>query len=211
VRLYQYHPSGNCYKIRLLLNQLGLACERVDVDILKGESRTPEFLAINSNGRIPVLEVDGQYLPESNAALFYLASGTPFLPADRMGQAQVLRWMFFEQYSHEPFIATIRFWVAFQRSAEKNAAEIQRRMPLGYAALAVMEDHLRHCDYFVNNTTALPTSRSMPIPTWRPKAVSSWSVFPICRRGLRGCSSSLGICRSPIDQNSIAPCGIFPL
>lgn len=155
MRLYQYHPSGNCYKIRLLLNQLGLACERVDVDILKGESRTPEFLAINSNGRIPVLEVDGQYLPESNAALFYLASGTPFLPADRMGQAQVLRWMFFEQYSHEPFIATIRFWVAFQRSAEKNAAEIQRRMPLGYAALAVMEDHLRHCDYFVNNTYSI--------------------------------------------------------
>jgi glutathione S-transferase len=155
VRLYQYHPSGNCYKIRLLLNQLGLACERVDVDILKGESRTPEFLAINSNGRIPVLEVDGQYLPESNAALFYLASGTPFLPADRMGQAQVLRWMFFEQYSHEPFIATIRFWVAFQRSAEKNAAEIQRRRPLGYAALAVMEDHLRHCDYFVNNTYSI--------------------------------------------------------
>lgn len=155
MRLYQYHPSGNCYKIRLLLNQLGLACERVDVDILKGESRTPEFLAINSNGRIPVLEVDGQYLPESNAALFYLASGTPFLPADRMGQAQVLRWMFFEQYSHEPFIATIRFWVAFQRSAEKNAAEIQRRMPLGYAALAVMEDHLRHCDYFVNNTCSI--------------------------------------------------------
>ncbi len=155
MRLYQYHPSGNCYKIRLLLNQLGLACERVDVDILKGESRTPEFLAINSNGRIPVLEVDGQYLPESNAALFYLASGTPFLPADRMGQAQVLRWMFFEQYSHEPFIATIRFWVAFQRSAEKNAAEIQRRRPLGYAALAVMEDHLRHCDYFVNNTYSI--------------------------------------------------------
>lgn len=155
MRLYQYHPSGNCYKIRLLLNQLGLAYERVDVDILKGESRTPEFLAINSNGRIPVLEVDGQYLPESNAALFYLASGTPFLPADRMGQAQVLRWMFFEQYSHEPFIATIRFWVAFQRSAEKNAAEIQRRMPLGYAALGVMEDHLLHHDYFVNNTYSI--------------------------------------------------------
>lgn len=155
MRLYQYHPSGNCYKIRLLLNQLGLPYERVEVDILNGATRTPEFLAINSNGRIPVLEVDGQYLPESNAALFYLASGTPFLPADRMGQAQVLRWMFFEQYSHEPFIATIRFWVAFQRSAEKNAAEIQRRMPLGYAALGVMEDHLYRNDYFVNNAYSI--------------------------------------------------------
>ena len=155
MRLYHYHPSGNCYKIRLLLNQLKLPYERVEVDILNGESRTPEFLAINSNGRIPVLEVDGQYLPESNAALFYLASGTPLLPADRMGQAQVLRWMFFEQYSHEPFIATIRFWVAFQHSAEKNAAEIQRRMPLGYAALGVMEEHLRHNDYFVNNSYSI--------------------------------------------------------
>lgn len=152
MRLYQYHPSGNCYKIRLLLSQLGLPYEKVEVDILKGESRTPEFLAINSNGRIPVLEVDGEYLPESNAALFYLASGTPFLPADRMGQAQVLRWMFFEQYSHEPFIATIRFWVAYQKSAEKNAEEIRRRMPLGYAALEVMEQHLRTRPFFVNDT-----------------------------------------------------------
>lgn len=152
MRLYQYHPSGNCYKIRLLLSHLGLPYEKVEVDILKGESRTPAFLAINANGRVPVLEVDGEYLPESNAALFYLASGTPYLPADRMGQAQVLRWMFFEQYSHEPYIATIRFWVAYQKSAEKNAEEIRRRMPLGYAALEVMEQHLRRRPFLVNDT-----------------------------------------------------------
>lgn len=155
MRLYQYHPSGNCYKIRLLLNHLGLPYEKVEVDILQGQSRTPEFLAINSNGRIPVLEVDGQYLPESNAALFYLASGTPYLPADRMGQAQVLRWMFFEQYSHEPYIATIRFWVAMQRSAEKNAEEIRRRMPLGYTALGVMEDHLCTHDFLVGDSYSI--------------------------------------------------------
>lgn len=155
MRLYQNHPSGNCYKIRLLLNQLGLPYDKVEVDILSGESRTQDFLSINSNGRVPVLEVDGQFLPESNAALFYLASGTPFLPTDRMAQAQVLRWMFFEQYSHEPYIATIRFWVAMQRSAEKNAEEIRRRMPLGYAALGVMEDHLQKNDYFVNSTYSI--------------------------------------------------------
>lgn len=155
MRLYQYHPSGNCYKIRLLLNHLGLPYEKVEMDILQGQTRTPEFLAINSNGRIPVLEVDGQYLPESNAALFYLASGTPYLPTDRMGQAQVLRWMFFEQYSHEPYIATIRFWVAFQRSAEKNAEEIRRRMPLGYAALGVMEDQLRTHDFLAGDTYSI--------------------------------------------------------
>lgn len=152
MRLYQSHPSGNCYKIRLLLNQLGLPYEKVEVDILQGESRTQDFLSINSNGRVPVLEVDGEFLPESNAALFYLASGTPYLPSDRMAQAQVLRWMFFEQYSHEPYIATIRFWVAMQRSAEENAEEIRRRMPQGYAALGVMEEHLQKSDYFVNNT-----------------------------------------------------------
>lgn len=155
MRLYQYQPSGNCYKIRLLLNQLHLPYEKVEVDILQGDSRTPAFLQINSNGRTPVLEVDGEYLPESNAALFYLAQGSRFLPEDRMAQAQVLRWMFFEQYSHEPYIATIRFWVAFQKSAEKNAAEIARRMPQGYAALAVMDEHLSRQDYFVQNTYSI--------------------------------------------------------
>jgi glutathione S-transferase len=151
MRLYQYHPSGNCYKIRLLLNQLGILYEKVEIDILRRESRTPEFLRINPNGRIPVLEVNGRYLPESNAALYYLAQGTRFFPQDRFAQAQVLQWMFFEQYSHEPYIATIRFWVAFQRSAQKNADEIRRRMPLGYAALDVMERHLSQNLYFVDN------------------------------------------------------------
>ena len=151
MRLYQYNPSGNCYKIRLLLNQLGIPYEKVEIDILKRESRTPEFLRINPNGRIPVLEVNGRYLPESNAALYYLAQGTRFFPQDRFAQAQVLQWMFFEQYSHEPYIATIRFWVAFQRSAQKNADEIRRRMPLGYAALDVMERHLAQNLFFVDN------------------------------------------------------------
>ncbi|HVK99346.1 MAG TPA: glutathione S-transferase family protein [Dongiaceae bacterium] len=151
MRLYQYHPSGNCYKIRLLLNQLQIPYEKVEIDILKGESRTPEFLRINSNGRIPVLEVNGRYLPESNAALYYLAQGTPFFPQDRYAQAQVLQWLFFEQYSHEPYIATIRFWVAFQKSTVKNAAEIRRRKPLGYAALDVMERHLQQNLFFVDN------------------------------------------------------------
>lgn len=151
MRLYQYHPSGNCYKIRLLLSQLQIPCERVEVDILKRESRTPEFLLKNPNGRIPVLEVEGRYLPESNAALYYLARDTAFFPRDRFAQAQVLQWMFFEQYSHEPYIATLRFWVAYQKSAEQNAAEIQKRMPLGYAALEVMEKHLGERTFFVEN------------------------------------------------------------
>jgi len=101
-KLYDFLPSGNCYKIRLLLNQLGIAYERVNIDILNKQSRTPEFLKINPNGRTPVLFHDGKYLAESNAILCYLASKTDFIPQGDYEQAQVLQWMFFEQFSHEP-------------------------------------------------------------------------------------------------------------
>ena len=110
--LYDYPDSGNSYKIRLLLSHLEMPYERVVLDIDKNETRTPQFLAKNPNGRIPALELeDGTVLPESNAILFYLAEGTPYLPFDRLGRAQVLQWMFFEQYSHEPNIATVRYWI----------------------------------------------------------------------------------------------------
>jgi len=104
LRLHDYLPSGNGYKVRLLLTQLGIPFERIEYDITAGETRTPEFIEnVNSNGRVPVLETDeGTFLSESNAILFYLAEGTPFLPDDRLGRALALRWMFFEQYSHEP-------------------------------------------------------------------------------------------------------------
>jgi glutathione S-transferase len=101
VRLHDYLPSGNGYKVRLLLTQLGTPIERIEYDITRGETRTPEFLEnVNANGRVPVLETEeGKLLPESNAILFYLAGGTPFLPDDRLGKTRVLQWMFFEQYS----------------------------------------------------------------------------------------------------------------
>ena len=112
--LHQYAPSGNCYKIRLTAALLGLRFERVDYDILRGETRTPEFRAhIDPLGRIPVLQVGQRFLPESNAACVYLADGTPLIPHDRFDRADMLRWMFFEQYHHEPNIATLRFWLAF--------------------------------------------------------------------------------------------------
>jgi glutathione S-transferase len=101
LRLHDYLPSGNGYKVRLLLSQLGIPVERIEYDITRGETRTPEFLeTVNANGRIPVLETEeGVLLPESNAILFYLAEGTPFLPDDHLGKARALQWMFFEQYS----------------------------------------------------------------------------------------------------------------
>jgi len=152
LKLYDYLESGNGYKIRLLLHQLGVEYERIELDITKGETRTPEFLALNRNGRIPLLVLeDGTPLPESDAILFYLAEGTPLLPADRLGRAQVLRWMFFEQYSHEPYIAVVRFWV-HTGVASQRPEEVKTRRQRGYEALGVMEDHLRGREFFVAET-----------------------------------------------------------
>jgi glutathione S-transferase len=154
LKLYEYAFSGNCYKIRLLLNQLDIAYERVPTDILKGESRTPEFLAMNPVGKIPVLEIKpGQYLAESNAIIYYLADGTDFLPTDRWERAQVMQWLFFEQYSHEPNIATVRFWILHNNQSElaQKSEIIAQKQKLGYVALQVMENHLANHDYFVGN------------------------------------------------------------
>jgi glutathione S-transferase len=152
LRLYDYLPSGNGYKVRLLLAQLEVPFELVQLDIVKGETRTPEFLAKNPNGRIPLLEVEaGKFLAESNAILFYLSEGTPFLPADRWARAQVLQWMCFEQYSHEPNIATVRFWVHFLEKTPERRAAIEQKRPLGYAALGVMERHLATRRFFVDD------------------------------------------------------------
>jgi glutathione S-transferase len=154
LRLYDFLPSGNCYKVRLLLKQLGVPFERIDVDILSGKSRTPAFLAINANGRVPVLELDdGQTLAESNAILWYLAESVPdgsrYLPTDRYARAQVLQWMFFEQYSHEPYIATVRFWITELGKEEEYRDEIAKRRVNGLAALGVMERRLAASPFFV--------------------------------------------------------------
>jgi glutathione S-transferase len=150
LRLYDYLPSGNGYKVRLLLTQLGIPFERVELDILKGKTRTPEFLQKNLNGRIPVLEIaPGQFLAESNAIMVYLAEGTSFLPPDRWERAQVLQWLFFEQYNHEPNIATSRFWLMHGELTEERRAALPQKRTLGYAALDVMEKHLSGRAFFV--------------------------------------------------------------
>ena len=147
-RLYEYAPSGNCYKIRLLLGQLGIKFERVAVDIQSGGSRTDEFLKLNANGRVPVLVHDEIVLAESNAILWYLGGGTPYVPDDKLVQARVLQWMFFEQYSHEPYIATLRNWISYAGKEQEFAEEIKKRRPLGNAALDVMNKHLSKHDFF---------------------------------------------------------------
>ncbi|MGB5974903.1 MAG: glutathione S-transferase family protein [Nodosilinea sp.] len=157
-RLYDYPPSGNGYKVRLLLTQLGTPFEYVALDILKGETRTPDFLAKNPNGRIPLLEIaPGHYLAESNAILFYLAQETAFWPEDKLAQTQVLSWLFFEQYSHEPNIATPRFWLCHAPDLpdlnDYQQAALPYKQEQGYQALAVMEQHLTGHQYFVEQYT----------------------------------------------------------
>ena len=148
--LYDYLDSGNGYKIRLLLAQLGQSYRWSELDIDRGETRTPQFLAKNPNGRIPTLELDdGTFLAESDAILWYLAEGTPFVPADRIGRAQVLQWMFFEQYSHEPYVATPRYIVRHLPKDSPRYAELPDRMKRGRDALGVMDKHLQSRTFFV--------------------------------------------------------------
>ena len=148
--LYDMRDSGNAYKARLILHQLDIPYRRVEFDIDKGETRTPEFLAKNPNGRVPVLELeDGTLLAESNAILCYLADGTAFLPAGRLARAQALQWLFFEQYSHEPYVATPRYIIKHLGRGHARAAELPGRIEKGHQALAVMETHLKSRPFFV--------------------------------------------------------------
>ena len=150
MHLFDYLDSGNGYKARLLLAQLGLHYRWTEVDIDAGATRKPEFLKRNPNGRIPTLELDdGTNLPESNAILWYLAEGSQFVPGDRLGRAQVLQWMFFEQYSHEPYVATPRFLMKHFPADHPRRAELTDRLAKGRAALAVMEEHLKSRKFFV--------------------------------------------------------------
>ena len=144
--LHEDPASGNCYKIRLTAAHLGLPLERRSYDIMKGETRTPEFLRdVNANGRIPVLQDGDRFLPESNAACFYLADGSALVPDDRFDRADMLRWMFWEQYNHEPNIATLRFWlrhVGLEALTAAQRMQITGKRETGLAALALMDDRL---------------------------------------------------------------------
>src|SRR5262245_45480930 len=143
MKVYGDHESGNCYKIRLLLSHLDRSYEWVDVNVVERETRTPEFLARNPNGRVPVLELDdGKFLAESNAILWHLARGSDFLPTRAWDQAKTLEWLFFEQYSHEPYIATSRYWIHYLNGREQYKDKLAERKDPGYAALRVMENHL---------------------------------------------------------------------
>lgn len=154
--LYDYLDSGNGYKVRLLLSWLQTPFDLVEVDIFHGGSQTPEFLALSPNGKIPVLDLGGgDCLWESGAILYYLAEGTAYLPDDRRQRAEVLKWMFFEQYSHEPNVAVLRSWRRHGRMTEERERQWAGKEAEGYRALDVMEGHLAAHPFFVGETPTI--------------------------------------------------------
>jgi glutathione S-transferase len=148
--LYSMQRSGNCYKVRLALAQLRIPYRLVAIDILKGETRTPDFLAKNPSGHVPLLEAaPNRYLPESGAILWYLAGGSSLAPADRIDQADALQWMFFEQHSLEPYIGAAHFWLVLVKGGrELQMHAVEEWMEHGYRALQVMEKHLERHRFF---------------------------------------------------------------
>jgi len=152
-KLYSMRRSGNCYKVRLTLAQLDIAHELIEIDILKGETRTPEFLALNPSGHVPVLEVaPGRHIAESNAILWYIAGHTSLVPDDRADRAEMLQWMFFEQHSLESNIGAAYFWLTLVKGGrDLQQHALEDWMQEGYRALGVMEKHLARHDFFAAN------------------------------------------------------------
>ncbi|HLB85838.1 MAG TPA: glutathione S-transferase family protein [Steroidobacteraceae bacterium] len=195
-RLYDYLPSGNGYKVRLVLRELELPHELVEVDILKGGSRTQEFLAKNPNGRIPVLEIPGKgYLWESHAIISYLADGSALIPTDALDRARMWQWLCFEQYNLEPNVATVRFWL---HSLHKTEAELGEKLTdkrrLGFAALDVLERGLADRDYLVANRYTLAdiglyaythVAEEGGFPLERYPAIRGWCARIAARPGYR--------------------------
>ena len=157
--LHEDPRSGNCYQLKLTAALLGQPLQLRQYDILNGETRTLDFTAnVNSHGRIPVLQVGDRFLPESNAACWYLAEGSDLIPEDRFERAEMLRWMFFEQYSHEPNIAPLRFWFQFVGEAnlsEQQKSQIMAKHAAGVDALQLMNGHLAEHDWFAGNKASL--------------------------------------------------------
>ena len=157
--LHEYSASGNCYKVRLTAALVGKPLDRREYDIMKGETQTPDFLAnVNSNGRIPVLQVGDRFIPESNAAAYYVAEGSNLVPTDPFDHADMLRWMFWEQYNHEPNIATLRFWMRYVGPDGLNdpqRAQMPGKRQAGNAALRLMDEHLRQREWFVGKSLSI--------------------------------------------------------
>ncbi len=155
LKVYGDIQSGNCYKVKLLLSFLELAHEWIHIDVLKAETHTPEFLKMNPNAKIPVVQLENQSLAESNAILGYVAEGTRFIPSDRYKKAKMYELMFFEQYSHEPCIAVARFIQKYQGMPEARLEEYQKLQPKGHKVLAILEQALDGHHYLLGEEVSL--------------------------------------------------------
>ena len=150
LKVFGMSSSGNCYKVKLLLEQLQQPYHWQEINIMQGTTRTAEFLAMNPNGKVPTLVIEpGVFLAESNAILCYLADATDFWPANKLHRAEALQWLFYEQYSHEPYIAVARFICKYLPADHARRAELPGLLERGYQALNIMEQHLVKRDYFV--------------------------------------------------------------
>ncbi len=195
-RVYGSAASGNCHKVKLALDILNIPYRWHEIDVLKGETRTPEFLRMNPNGKVPLLQIDEHsYLPESNAILCYLADGTALWPGDRLARAQALHWMFFEQYSHEPYIAVARFICAFQKKPDDaRLPELRRR---GYAALGVMDRHLAQHQFFAAERFSIA---DIALFAYTHKAADGGldlASYPAVREWLDHCLAQPGVTAMP--------------
>ena len=193
-KLYSMQRSGNSYKVRLALAFLDAPYRSIEVDILRGESRTPEFLAKNPSGQVPLLEVaDGRYLAESNAILWYVAIGTSLAPDSRMDRAEALQWMFFEQHALEPNLGAAYFWLCLVRGGrDLQTHALEDWMERGYAALQVMEDHLQTNDFFAAGQLTIADIALYGYTHVAEQCDFDLDSFPAVRRWLRRVEQSPG-------------------
>ncbi len=198
MKLYGMTGSGNCWKPAALMKLLGIPFEWIEVSVVRGETRAPEFLAKNPNGKVPLLEPEaGRYLAESNAMLCYLAEGTPYLPADRWLRAKVFEWLFFEQYSHEPYIATVRMWVRYLGKQQEWRDKIAEAMDKGYAALGVMERQLAVTPYLAGESLTIADLALYAYTHVADQGGYDLARFPAIRRWLARTADRPGFYRMP--------------
>lgn len=186
VTLYDYLPSGNGYKVRLVLRELGIPYQLVELDIKKGETRTPEYLAKNPNGRIPLLEIPVQgYLAESHAIISYFAEGSHLIPATRLDRAHMWHWLCFEQYNLEPNIGTVRFWLeSLKKTAADLGEKLTEKVDKGYQALGVLDQGLANRRFLVAEQYSLADIALYAYTHVAPEGGFSLERYPNIRRWL---------------------------
>ncbi len=196
--LYDSSVSGNCYKVRLLLAHLDTPYERRELDVVDRSNRPEVLGGLNPSLRVPTLVLDdGRSLGESGAILWYFGEGTSFVPDDRFERAQVLQWMFFEQYDHEPAIAVVRFWVAFSGRPEAFADRLEERRAAGYRALDAMERHIAGREFFVGERPTLADIALFAYTHVAPEGGFDLEAYPAVRGWLARVAAMPG--HVPID------------